>query len=301
MEPMMIRADPRATRGRPAESASTTVSCERVREYIDHTTGVQTLVQMQGLVEMVREFGVRARRTRSWTQHGYKAHLQRGAAWPWCGARLAKLARGELAVEDFTAQERARASCARLRAAGVQLYLASGTDQQDVERRSRGPGLRGPVRAAGSTASVGRRRRRRPSGWCSTAILADIGPRGGAAAGHLRRRAGGDPRDATSAAGLAVGVASDEVRRFGLNPSKRARLIRAGADVDRARLLPVAALPGSLLHRGQRPVSARRCSTGGRLRLRPLAERRNKVRFARDAVSPDASSPAAARSRQPRC
>jgi hypothetical protein len=26
-------------------------------------------------------------------------------------------------------------------------------------------------------------------------------------------------------------VASDELRRFGLNPSKRARLIRAGADM----------------------------------------------------------------------
>ena len=31
--------------------------------------------------------------------------------------------------------------------------------------------------------------------------------------------------------GIAVGVASDEVRRFGLNPAKRSRLIRAGADV----------------------------------------------------------------------
>jgi hypothetical protein len=28
-----------------------------------------------------------------------------------------------------------------------------------------------------------------------------------------------------------VGVASDELRRFGLNPAKRARLIRAGADL----------------------------------------------------------------------
>ena len=29
--------------------------------------------------------------------------------------------------------------------------------------------------------------------------------------------------------GLAIGIASDEVRRFGLNPNKRSRLIRAGA------------------------------------------------------------------------
>jgi hypothetical protein len=31
--------------------------------------------------------------------------------------------------------------------------------------------------------------------------------------------------------GRAVGVASDEVRHFGLNSAKRSRLIRAGADV----------------------------------------------------------------------
>src|SRR5690606_21931111 len=33
------------------------------------------------------------------------------------------------------------------------------------------------------------------------------------------------------AGGIAVGVASDEIRRFGLNPVKRSRLIRAGADL----------------------------------------------------------------------
>ena len=31
--------------------------------------------------------------------------------------------------------------------------------------------------------------------------------------------------------GFAVGVASDEIRRFGMNSSKRTRLIRAGADL----------------------------------------------------------------------
>ena len=31
--------------------------------------------------------------------------------------------------------------------------------------------------------------------------------------------------------GLAVGIASSEIRRYGLNPIKRRRLIRAGADI----------------------------------------------------------------------
>ena len=38
-------------------------------------------------------------------------------------------------------------------------------------------------------------------------------------------------RETRKRGGLAVGLASDEVRRFGLNPVKRARLIRAGADL----------------------------------------------------------------------
>jgi phosphoglycolate phosphatase-like HAD superfamily hydrolase len=38
-------------------------------------------------------------------------------------------------------------------------------------------------------------------------------------------------RAAHKCGGVAVGVASDELRRFGLSPAKRARLIRAGADL----------------------------------------------------------------------
>ena len=38
-------------------------------------------------------------------------------------------------------------------------------------------------------------------------------------------------RETHRVGGTTVGVASDEVRRFGLNSSKRRRLIRAGADL----------------------------------------------------------------------
>jgi len=38
-------------------------------------------------------------------------------------------------------------------------------------------------------------------------------------------------RETRKRGGLAVGVASDEVRRYGANLSKRPRLIRAGADL----------------------------------------------------------------------
>jgi hypothetical protein len=38
-------------------------------------------------------------------------------------------------------------------------------------------------------------------------------------------------RETERRGGLCIGVASDELRRFGLNLSKRKRLIRAGADL----------------------------------------------------------------------
>jgi len=38
-------------------------------------------------------------------------------------------------------------------------------------------------------------------------------------------------RETRKQGGIAVGVASDEVRRFGLNMEKRTRLVKAGADV----------------------------------------------------------------------
>jgi hypothetical protein len=38
-------------------------------------------------------------------------------------------------------------------------------------------------------------------------------------------------RECRKRGGIAVGIASDEVRRYGLNPEKRTRLIKAGAQV----------------------------------------------------------------------
>ncbi|MGB2821835.1 MAG: carbohydrate kinase, partial [Phycisphaerae bacterium] len=38
-------------------------------------------------------------------------------------------------------------------------------------------------------------------------------------------------RETRKRSGIAVGLASDEVRRFGPSPAKRSRLIRAGADL----------------------------------------------------------------------
>ena len=64
MEPMMIRAilgDRYAT----ADETLYQRVVHRVRDYIDKSTGIETLVQMDALVEMVREFGIVPPRTSS--------------------------------------------------------------------------------------------------------------------------------------------------------------------------------------------------------------------------------------------
>ncbi|MFA5865598.1 MAG: HAD family hydrolase, partial [Phycisphaerae bacterium] len=50
-------------------------------------------------------------------------------------------------------------------------------------------------------------------------------------------------RLAKKVGGLALGIASDEVRRYGINYSKRTRLIKAGADI----VIPDYSQQGSLL------------------------------------------------------
>jgi len=224
MEPVMIRAI-LGESWRTAEERLYRAVQERVRDYIDKTTGVQTLVQMTGLVEMVREFGC-VPGERVLDAKGYKA-IYNNELLAVVRARLAKLERGEVAVEDYTLKGSMRILAA-LDRAGVELHLASGTDQEDVEAEAAALGFAGffKGRIHGATGDVKHEAKR----VVLERILAGIGQRG--LAGLVTFGDGPvELRETRRRGGYAVGVASDEVRRFGLNPAKRARLIRAGADL----------------------------------------------------------------------
>ncbi len=194
----------------------------RVLEYIDQSTGVQTLVQMEALVEMVREFGI-VPPEKILDRFGYK-RIYNEALMQTVGARIAKLERGQLDVTDFTvkgAVEFARA----LRERGVTLYLASGTDHADVVAESNALGYASLFKG-GIYGAVG------DITDCSKKMVIDR-----IMSGHNLRGAelavfGDGPvelRESRKREGLAVGIASDEIRRHGLNPDKRARLVKAGA------------------------------------------------------------------------
>jgi sugar/nucleoside kinase (ribokinase family) len=221
MEPMMVEAV-MGERYRSADAALYRRIVTQVRQYIEQTTGSQTLVQMQGLVQMVREAGLVPEECRC-DLHGYKA-VYNEALMLRVDERLRRLQAGELAVEDFTVKNAVR-FVETLNRLGIVCYLASGTDQDDVRKEARELGYAGLFAGGiyGAVGDIARDAKREVLGR----ILADIGD----IRGRLVTFGDGpvEMRETRAHGGLPVGVASDEVRRFGLNPAKRARLIRAGA------------------------------------------------------------------------
>jgi rfaE bifunctional protein kinase chain/domain len=224
MEPVMIRSI-LGDRWQEIDKSAHHRVRERVRSYIDRTTGIQTLVQMLGLVEMVREFGyVPAEQILD--EHGYKEIYNRELLLR-IDERIDKIRTGELGTEDFTLKK-ATDFLQALHERGVKLYLASGTDQDDVVREAEILGYAELFdgRIYGAIGDI----KHEPKRKVLESILADID----LGEGEQIVTFGDGPveiQETRKRNGLAVGVASDEVRRYGLNPVKRSRLIQAGADL----------------------------------------------------------------------
>ncbi|MBI2496970.1 MAG: HAD family hydrolase [Opitutae bacterium] len=222
MEPMMLKAilGPRAAGCDDATLARLTAT---VRAFIDRTTGIQTLAQMKGLVDLVREHGFVAPAD-ILDEHGYKAIFNEELL-ALVQARQAQLTRGELAPADWQIKN-ALPLLERLHAAGVKLYLASGTDEADVIAEARALGYAHLFTAIhGSVGDLKVEAKR--------VVLERIIREGGLGGDELVVFGDGpvEIREGRRRGAFTVGIASDEVRRHGLDPKKRTRLIRAGADL----------------------------------------------------------------------
>ena len=221
MEPMMMRAILGGQYAVADEGLFHRVKA-RVLRFIETTTGIQTIVQMQGLVELVREFNL-VPAAEVLDAAGYKAVYNIGLK-QLVDARLAKLDRGELEIGDFTVKGAVR-FLESLHRAGVRLYLASGTDDEDVKFEAQRLGY-AALFTGGIFGSVGNVKKDAKKVVLER-ILAEVGGKFGQLVAF-----GDGPveiRETIRRGGYAVGIASDEVRRFGANREKRARLIRAGA------------------------------------------------------------------------
>ncbi len=223
MEPLMCRVvlGPQFETA-PPERHSTVRKA--VREFIDRTTGYQTMYQMQILTEMVRDFGC-VPPAEILTPAEYK-ELYNKELLAMVERRLVRFRAGELSVDDLTVKN-AVPLLRALRKHGLVLYLASGTDEPDVRAEAKLLGY-ADLFNGGIFGSVGDVRRD-PKRVVLERILHEIGSE--KARGILTFGDGPvEIRETHKAGGYAVGVASDEVRRYGLNLAKRERLILAGAD-----------------------------------------------------------------------
>lgn len=224
MAPMMIKAI-LGKRYETVEKALYDQVKESVEVLIDKTTGIQTLAQMASLVDLVRDYGLVPQEDMP-DMYGYKEIYNRELL-AMVRRREKKFSGGELSLADFTIKN-AVAFLERLHDAGITLYLASGTDQEDVRHEAEVLGYDHLFKGGiyGSVGDINKDAKKM--------VLEDILKRIGASDDHQIVTFGDGPveiRETRKRGGRTVGVASDEVKRFGLNERKRTRLIKAGADV----------------------------------------------------------------------
>jgi phosphoglycolate phosphatase-like HAD superfamily hydrolase len=191
-----------------------------VEEFVMRLNGRQTIYQMIQLADEVRRRGGQPLDPLQY-KHRYHGLLMERI----CG-RLAALESGVAAASDW-AVPGSHDLLEALRRRGVTLYLASGTDLNYVRREAELLGVASFFRqhiygALDDYKNFSKR-------MVIERILRDNGLRGAELLGF------GDGfveiEEIKRAGGVAVAVASDEVRRLGVNAWKRDRLVRAGADI----------------------------------------------------------------------
>jgi phosphoglycolate phosphatase-like HAD superfamily hydrolase len=195
---------------------------QEVERYVDESTGLQTILQMDWLAKAVaRHRGA----DKALSAERYKAIYNERLLHS-VRERLARLERGEAAREELMivgAEPFLRALGER----GVRLYVASGTDVEDVRREATALGVAHYFQG-GIFGAVGASRQ------CSkAAVIRDILTSHKLEGPELLVVGDGpvEIREGKARGAVTLGVASDEVSRRGLNPRKRERLIHAGADI----------------------------------------------------------------------
>ncbi len=193
---------------------------QEVREYVDRSTGILTIRQMQWLAEAVQRHGLAGQVL---TAREYKAlYLERLMII--VRQRIEHLAAGEVSPAgqmiagalDFVAGLARR---------GARLYLASGTDHADVVHEAEALGLlvyfQGGVYGALDDNEDHAKER----------VIQRILDENHLAAAELLVIGDGpvEIREGTRRSALTLGVATDEVAHQGWNPRKAERLASAGA------------------------------------------------------------------------
>ncbi|MCE7061836.1 PfkB family carbohydrate kinase [Dyadobacter sp. CY343] len=223
MEPVMMKAILGDQHDHVSAETFHLVELE-VKSFIHKTTGIQTIYQMEGLVDLVRDSGF-VPEEEILDKFQYK-ELYNNALMEMVSKRMDRLTKRELGPEDFT-MKGAVAFLHALKARGVRMYLASGTDVDDVRNEAEMLGYAhlfdGGIYGALKDYTK----------FSKKMIIEQIIRENGLRGNELAVFGDGpdEIREGRRAGGIAVGITSNEVQRFGHNPAKRPRLVKAGAQL----------------------------------------------------------------------
>ena len=196
----------------------------RVKEFIQKTTGIQTIYQMEGLVNLVREFGF-VPENEILNKFQYKELYNEGLM-QMVNKRMKRLAAGELTQEDFTIKG-AVSFLYELKERGIKLYLASGTDVDDVKNEAAILGY-ADLFDGGIYGAL-----KEYTQFSKKMIIEKIIQDNHLQGNELAVFGDGpdEIREGRRAGGISIGITSNEIQRFGHNPAKRPRLVKAGAQL----------------------------------------------------------------------
>ncbi len=193
-----------------------------VIDYVDRSTGILTIKQMEWLADAVRRVGLASEPK---TAHEYKRFYNEQLLGP-VRERLADLD-GSQAARDTLSIAGSRQFLEALRDRGVMLYLASGTDHIYVAEEAA---------ALGVTAFFGRHiygAKDDAVAMSKAQVIQKIIEENDLHGEELLVIGDGpvEIRNGKAHDAVTLGVAADEDQRQGLNPHKRERVISAGADL----------------------------------------------------------------------
>ena len=218
MIPMMVDVLAATGTGEPREQLH-----EHVEEFVMRLNGKQTIYQMMQLAEEVKARGATLRDPLEY-KHQYHDLL-----WEQVGDRVASVKEGRVPPDEVTVPG-SRRLLEQLRDRGLSLYLASGTDLKYV---------RDELHVLGLSEFFGQHvygalddYRSFSKAMIIERIIADMNVQG-----HQLLAFGDgfvEIEETRKAGGVAVGVASDEETRHGVNAWKRGRLIRAAPTLSSA-------------------------------------------------------------------
>ena len=219
MVPMMVEILLETGTGETPEELTVTVT-----EYVDRLTGKQTIYQM---IELCNQIEAREGQPLDPLEYKYQ-YLDR--LWARIEHRVMGLKQGTIDALEMVVPG-AFDVLDNVRARGLTCYLASGTDQPYVLDEATALGLAPYFGAAGDARIYGALDEYER--FSKAQVIQDILRTHGLKGSQLLAFGDGyvEIEETKRAGGIAVGVATDEVRREGVDAWKRDRLIRAGADL----------------------------------------------------------------------